>query len=117
MLKENKMIYWNDSVDKETLKEFGFRDNNYFMKMVYDGISLNISKRKNVLRIDVLDEDFLQPYDYQYILSLNPQHVVARQVKNNVDEILNEAQDVGIIEGFDSAHYLYTNYSNTECYD
>ena len=117
-LKKNKMIYWNCGVDRAILETVGFNNKNYLMRYVHKNmISLNISKQDGILKIDVLDEDFLQPYDYQYVLKKNPNHTVARAVKDSVDSELCKIQDYGIIRGFDSANYVYSKYSQDECWN
>ena len=117
MLKENKMIYWNDDVSEEVLKKAGFNNRNYFVECVHDNITLNISKRKDVLKIDVLDESFLQPYDYQFKLKYSPNFKFAKTVKRNVDKILYEMQELGIISGFSDEHYVYSKYTKDKCYN
>ena len=87
----------------EDMKRIGFTDYNpkywYYMKLLIDSISFNLTINKQTLKykIDILDENFLQPYDYQYILSINKNNRFAREVKMLVDEQLKWLVDVGII--------------------
>lgn len=59
----------------DEMRKIGFTDANpevwYFSRGIEHDVSFNVSIPKNGiddLRIDVLDEEFFQPYDYQAIL-------------------------------------------------
>lgn len=56
--------------------------------------------------IDVLDEDFGQPYDYQWILSQNPDFAYARQVAANVERELRVLADAGVLVGWKEGMYV-----------
>lgn len=58
------------------------------------------------LKIDVLDEYFLQPYDYQYILSRIPDQKVALMVKNRVNKCMTHLIDGGVLSGWKVGDYL-----------
>lgn len=68
--------------------------------------SVVIPKDGSDIRIDVLDEAFCQPYDYQHILKNNPTHKVALQVKENVEEWMKYLQDKGVLEGHIYGEYI-----------
>lgn len=93
-------------IDDKGMRQFGFTDHLpdtwYFVTRVGDGISLNISIKKDThdLTIDVLDENFLQPYDYQYILTLDEENSFAQQVKKEVESHLAFYSGLGVIQGF-----------------
>lgn len=106
----------------EDMRRIGFTDYNkdvwYFCrifdefkpnkKFTYE-ISFNVSINKNNpddLRIDVLDEDFLQPYDYQYILTQNPSLEYALQVKEFVEKWMKYLQDNGVLSGHEYGEYI-----------
>lgn len=64
----------NPERTEEELKEYGFTNYNkpslYFMRMLQPGISFNVTvNRKDFSKstVDVLDENFLQPFDFEGI--------------------------------------------------
>ncbi|MBT2759997.1 hypothetical protein [Paenibacillus sp. ISL-20] len=100
-------------ITAEQIVDYGFTNhhkaNLYYVRQVGDMTTLNIKVNMETLQglmIDVLDELFLQPYDYQYLLAENPSNTFARNVSNNIEQILNEMQDEGIIEGYISGMYI-----------
>ena len=56
--------------------------------------------------IDVIDDDFGQPYDYQYILSKNPSHEFALKVKSKVEKEVWRLVDAGVISGHKRGAYI-----------
>ena len=58
------------------------------------------------LRIDILDEDFLQPYDYQTILKKNPENEVALEVEVNVEKYMKYLQNCGVLSGHIEGEYI-----------
>ena len=60
--------------------------------------SLTIPKNGDKTRLDVLDEDFCQPYDYEMMLEKNPNFEPAKIVKEQVDYWINHLKDNGIVE-------------------
>ena len=102
-----------DAVTAEQLMNYGFTNYHkpylYFMKMLTDNISFNLTINKKTLtitNIDVLDEDFLQPYDYQVFLMKNPKNKLARKIFNKVDEIFTKLQQDGIVNGYVRGMYI-----------
>lgn len=99
-------------LDEDTMRNLGFTDRRkgywYRMKMLTRSISFNISicKDTNVGRIDVLFDDYCQPYDYQIILRDNPQHNTALKVHNEVQNIMKELCINGIIDGYKQNDYI-----------
>ncbi|MGM1044724.1 MAG: hypothetical protein ACQEXX_01120 [Bacillota bacterium] len=100
-------------VTAKQLMDYGFTNNDkpnlYYVRQVGDMTTLNITVNKETLqglKIDVLDESFLQPYDYQYLLVENPNNLFARNVSNKVEQVLKEMQDDGIIDGYTSGMYV-----------
>lgn len=106
--------------DKE-MRDIGFTDHAkdrwYFCKILkipnskqYRGfdISFNvtISKNSSNIRIDVLDEAFCQPYDYQYVLKRNPKSECANIVKEQVEEWMKYLQDKGVLSGHVYGEYI-----------
>ena len=121
----NKNIKYNIlTLDK--MEELGFRQappNNpyewYFCRILekpkkrdrHINISLNIKlpfDPKEELDISVLDEDFLQPYDYQYILSQpeSERNKVALAVRDEVEYYIDEMQKAGVLSGHKKGDYI-----------
>jgi len=74
----------------------------------YD-ISFSVSINKNDvedLRIDILDEDFCQPYDYQRMLKENPNLKTCLIVKEQVEEWMKYLIDGGILSGHEYGEYI-----------
>ena len=106
--------------DKE-MREIGFTDYSkdrwFFCRSItfpreprYKGfdISFNVSipKDGSDIRIDVLDEDFCQPYDYQRILSKNPNHPCASIVNEQVERWMEYLQSKGVLSGHVKGEYI-----------
>lgn len=68
--------------------------------------SVTIPKDGSDIRIDVLDELFCQPYDYQYILGKDPGHKIANIVKEQVEYWMEKLQEVGVLEGHVRGEYI-----------
>lgn len=105
----------------EKMKKIGFTDYNkniwYFCRMIqfpkekrYRGLdisfSVSIPKDSSDIRIDILDEDFCQPYDYQYILSRNPENECANIVKEQVENWMKYLQDNDVLSGHVYGEYI-----------
>ena len=108
-------------LDENILRKFGFTDNRqgywYYYKNVYHDkdrsfsfdVSFNISFKKEDgknLKIDVLDEAFCQPYDYQKMLKDDESFKPALQVHANVQEIMSKLSEAGIISGYTANDYI-----------
>lgn len=97
---------------EEEMRNLGFTDHSkdrwYYCFRVGEGITLNVTipKDGSRLRIDVLDEDFGQPYDYQRILKNNPNLEFAQRVKAQVEFQLELFSRAGVITGFTRGMYL-----------
>jgi|SRR5690606_1501361 len=109
----NMNIKINPKQTVESLMEYGFTNHHestlYYSRNICENISFNLSVNKETLeieRLDVLDEDWLQPYDYQYILLDNPKAEFARNVYFKVNKILTKLQNDGIITGFTVGMYI-----------
>lgn len=105
----------------EKMREIGFSDYNnknwYFCRTIrfpktqrYRGFdvsfSVTIPKDGSDIRIDILDEDFCQPYDYQYILNEHPDFEPCLIVKEQVEEWMKYLQDKGILSGHNYGEYI-----------
>ena len=125
----NKLIKYNILSD-ERMKEIGFRRNYYegtdheeycpywyFSRMIqfpkekrWKNIeitfSVHIPKDGSDLNIMVIDYDFCQPYDYQYILSESPEHECANIVKEQVEKWMKYLQDNEVLSGHTYGEYI-----------
>lgn len=105
----------------EKMREIGFTDHAkdrwYFCRILkfpkkerYRDfeISFNVTTPKDGsdFSIDVLDEDFLQPYDYQRMLNNNPDFEPALIVKEQVEEWMAYLQDNGVLSGHKYGEYI-----------
>jgi len=103
----------NPNQTVESLSKYGFSNHHeptlYFCKMLIDEISFSISidkKSLEITNIDVLDENFLQPYDYQAILMRDTSYKYAKMVFDKVDSVINKLQNDGVIEGYTRGMYI-----------
>ena len=68
--------------------------------------SVTIPQNGNDIRIDVLDEAFLQPYDYQRILSDHPDHETALIVQEQVEKWMDYLEESGVLSGHIRGEYI-----------
>lgn len=76
------------------------------LKNIDISFSVTIPKDGSDIRIDVLDEWFCQPYDYQYILKKDPGHKIANIVKEQVEYWMEKLQEEGVLEGHIKGEYI-----------
>ena len=111
-------------LDDATMREIGFtdyaKDRWYFcrginfkdakkkrgLKNIDVSFSVTIPKDGSDIRIDVLDEWFCQPYDYQYILEKDPEHKIANIVKEQVEYWMEKLQEDGVLKGHVRGEYI-----------
>lgn len=110
---QNANIRVSPNLEGKTLLDFGFARTSvskyYMMSKLTSDISFNIEIdiETNNISIEVLDEDFLQPYDYQIILkNLNSIPKIAKIVHHKVQKIMKELMDSRIIEGYVENDYI-----------
>lgn len=125
----NKLIKYNILSD-EKMKEIGFCKNYYegtdheeyasywwftrgieFPKEekwnnIEISFNVHIPKDGSDLNIMVLDDDFCQPYDYQYLLVRNHQNECASIVKEQVEKWMKYLQDNGVLSGHMYGEYI-----------
>lgn len=65
-----------------------------------------IYKDTREVRIDVLDMDFGQVFDYQILLEKNPENELALAVKEQVEEHMKYLQDEKVISGHKYGEYI-----------
>jgi hypothetical protein len=92
-------------LDDETMKSYSFIAGLYIEDLDND-ISLTIKMSKESVYINVIDEDFGQPYDYQRILRDNPEHDIALDIHSKVQATMKRLSDAGIIEGYVANDYI-----------
>lgn len=101
-------------LDDETMKLNGFRrfisgEDNwwYFCKRVHKDITFNMTiYDSGEWHIDILDECFLQPYDYQAMYESGNYRPVVLTVMENVNEIMDSFVHKGIISGWKVGDYV-----------
>lgn len=110
---QNSNIKLNPNLKEKTLLDFGFAkqstDEYYMMSKLTSDISFNIEIdiETSDISIEILDEDFLQPYDYQIMLK-NPNYIpkIAKIVHHKVQKLMKELMDSGIIVGYKENDYI-----------
>lgn len=122
MCEINKWVPLNDRGQNANIKanilsddemyELGFTDHRegywYFVRRVggkRSDISFNITinKKTKDIQIDVLDEMFLQPYDFQMYIGTVP---IANKVYDDVQDLMRHFMDKGIIYGYTLGDYI-----------
>ena len=68
--------------------------------------SVKIPKDGSNIRIDVLDEDFCQPYDYQHMLNKDPKFKPALITLKQVEEYMEYLQSKGVLSGHVKGEYI-----------
>ena len=125
----NKLIKYNILSDEE-MKRIGFNKNYYegtdheqyspywwFSKSIkfpkekrWKSLDIDfdvkIPKDGSDIEIMILDMDFCQPYDYQYILKRSPQNEYANIVKEQVEEWMKYLQNEGVLSGHVYGEYI-----------
>ncbi len=111
---QNKNIKANILSDEDMINA-GFTDNHkknwYYMKTLIGGnipISFNvtISKKTSKVQIEILDENWLQHYNYQSILERDPNNKFANEIHKKVQEQMKLLMDKGIITGYKENDFI-----------
>lgn len=79
------------------------------MDMLDKNTSFNLTVDINTLKItdiDILDENLLQPYDYQAEVLSGNISGKARNIYNKVNCLLTKLQKDGVITGFEKGMYI-----------
>ena len=101
-------------LDDKHMREIGFTDHNpdvwyywCFMSKPYD-ISFNVTipKDGSDIKIDVLDESFLQIYDFQYKKKKNPTNKFALDVQKFVYEQMDYLMKHSIFSNWKPGDYI-----------
>lgn len=101
-------------LDEATMKLNGFRrfitDEEswwYFCNRVHKDITFNMTiYDRGDWRIDILDECFCQPYDYQAMYESGNRRPVIMTVMKNVNEIMDSLKHKGIVSGWKVGDYI-----------
>lgn len=92
-------------LDDITMTANGFRRTKDYWYYVEDlGCEITLRIQVPPLTIDVIDEEFLQPYDYQAMLRMGSGF--ALKVHRKVQNTMKKLSDTGIIEGWVSNDYI-----------
>lgn len=80
----------------------------YYCKSLGSDITFNVTIPKDGSEawIDVLDDNFCQPYDYQAILERDPSFKFALTIKEKVEECMKELAEAGVISGHKYGEYI-----------
>lgn len=68
--------------------------------------TIKIPKDGSDIYIDILDMDFCQPYDYQFMLDKNPDFEPCLIVKEQVEKWMKYLQDYGVLSGHVYGEYI-----------
>lgn len=96
--KEMRRLHFSDHVPSKW----------YYCKLLSDEITFNVTipKDGSDISIDVIDDDFCQPYDYQAILRDSPSHKFALKIKELVECEMKSLQDAGVLSGHNYGDYI-----------
>lgn len=105
----------------ERMREIGFTDYAadrwYFARGIsfpkekrFRGINLSfnvaIPKDGSEISIDILDDAYCQPYDYQYLLYKTPTFTIALIVQEQVEKWMEYLQENGVLSGHVRGEYI-----------
>ena len=103
-------------LSESEMRKIGFTDYNpkkwYFCRYGMGGISdisFSVSVAKDNpedWRIDILDENFLQPYDYQHMLEMKSTHKTPKKVQKDVEHWMSYLAEKGVLEGHEYGEYI-----------
>lgn len=98
-------------LDEQKMRQIGFTDYAnerwYLSRKLADDVTLNvtISKDKSSGSVEVLDEEFCQWYDFEYILNNDPNHRFANEVKQNFTNNMIWLTQEGIVENWNEGDW------------
>lgn len=112
---QNKNIKANILSDEE-MRELGFNDRLeghwFFSERVGPprakiSFSIDIKKETREVEVDILDENYVQPYDYQYFLALDDKkYETALTVHRDVQKLMKKFMEIGIIDGYVEGDFI-----------
>lgn len=115
---QNKNIKANVLSD-EDMRKAGFTDKNpnnwYYCRILNEdevkcmipvSFNVTISKKTSKIKIDILDENWLQPYNYQSILERDPSNKFANEIHKKVQAQMKLLMEKGIITGYNENDFI-----------
>jgi len=97
----------------EQMRKIGFTDYRKGYWCFYRDLGYEISfsvtiNRDNIedLRIDILDEDYCQLYDYQYMSSFGSINPIACEIDEKVEKLMEYLQSYGVLSGHIEGEYI-----------
>lgn len=80
----------------------------YYCKCLPDETTFNVTipKDGSDISIEVIDDDFCQPYDYQTILRDSPRDEFALKIKELVEQEMKRFQKAGVLSGHNYGDYI-----------
>ncbi|KXZ22416.1 hypothetical protein P4T89_12605 [Bacillus nakamurai] len=101
-------------LEEKQMRDIGFTDHVkskwYFVKTIQPNITFNLTINKNSLKgeIDVLDERYLQPYDYQYYMNVYTRKKLEfpHVTHEKVQELMASFIEKGIITEYTMGSYI-----------
>lgn len=105
ILSDDKM-YTIGFTDRDPSKWYYYRMVPGLGKGIEISFNVTIPKDGSDIEIITLDEDFLQPYNYESILERNPNLECALKVHDFVEEQMKYLQDTGVLSGHRKGDYI-----------
>ncbi|RJS57499.1 hypothetical protein CJ481_17385 [Bacillus subtilis] len=101
-------------LEHKQMRDIGFTDHVktkwYFIKSIQPNITFNLTIHKDSLKseIDVLDERYLQPFDYQYYMEAYTREQLEFPyiIHDKVQEIMANFIEQGIITEYEMGSYI-----------
>lgn len=100
-------------LDEDSMRKLGFTDYDkkhwYYCRKLKDSITFNLTINKQDqkdFRIDVLDDNFCQPYDYQAVLMRDSNFKYAKEIFEMVEEQMARFSKNGIVHGHEYGEYI-----------
>lgn len=108
----NAALTASSLASRQDMRTLGFTDSSdgswYLRRGVGQDVTLNlyIPKNGSRFRLDIIDDNFLKPYNYQDVLKQSPHHELALEVQQSVEKALEFLSKVQIIHGFEKGMYI-----------
>lgn len=99
-------MYTIGFTDRDPSKWYYYRMVPGLGKGIEISFNVTIPKDGSDIEIITLDEDFLQPYNYESILERNPNLECALKVRDFVEEQMKYLQDTGVLSGHRKGNYI-----------
>ena len=103
-------------LDEDTMNSLGFRKHDdgvwsfskthIIHKNLYLNLWIRLIPEKNLTFIDILDDEFCQPYDYQSMLAKGTNNKYAIGAFEWVETQMEYLQDAGVLSGHNKGDYI-----------